>query len=774
MTAPPSPFFVTPGDYVDWKTHNEVFQTLSGYAFQSLALTEAAGASGDAELLQLAVTSADFFRTLRARPLLGRTFLPDEDQAGRERVAVLSHGLWTRRFGSERGIVGREIALDGLSHSVIGVMPADFDFPVGAVDAWIPMVVTPVQRNDRRDHSVLTVGRLRRGVSLGHARARMQALGARLAETHPETNTGRAVEVLKLRHEQRGVIGPFVLLGQLAAVFVLLIACANVSNLQVARAAAKGREMAIRAALGAGRWHIGRLVVLESLLLALVATGLGIAVAGWGVGVLRNSVSPEAARWIQGFPHIAVDWTVLGFSLALAGGAGAVSGLVVSSEAWRHAVMNGLREGSPAGTVRRASLRRILVVTEVALAVVVTVSAGQMIQGFQSLASGSRGFSAEGVGTLRIRLRDAGIEDAEQIRAFHDGVVASATAVPGVESAALVSGLPAGLTVRPTVEFRIEGRPEPSPGQAPLADLQIASPDYFGTVGVPLLDGRTFDAYDGPEGNGEATVVVSERLARLYWPGENPLGHRLRVRGDALGGDWWRVVGVVGDVRQNWFEAERPFLYLPATRVAYRQMYLAVRGDRQRAAPVVGDRPDAQAERPEPARLRRTAAERCGGRGGGGRSRGGRGDGCVRCAGAAALRCRCLWGDGLRGEAARAGNGHSPGAGSLARRGAPDDGAPGVGGGGGRRVRRAPGRGGHVACLGRPSVRNQREQHDHHRGGVDPGVRGRPRGPLPAGPTGGARRPGASAAVRLGARSKAPLHSSGDASDEGASDNDGH
>ena len=164
VTAPPSPFFVTPGDYVDWKTHNEVFQTLSGYAFQSLALTEAAGASGDAELLQLAVTSADFFRTLRARPLLGRTFLPDEDQAGRERVAVLSHGLWTRRFGSERGIVGREIALDGLSHSVIGVMPADFDFPVGAVDAWIPMVVTPVQRNDRRDHSVLTVPPPARGV----------------------------------------------------------------------------------------------------------------------------------------------------------------------------------------------------------------------------------------------------------------------------------------------------------------------------------------------------------------------------------------------------------------------------------------------------------------------------------------------------------------------------------------------------------------------------------------------------------------------------------
>ena len=375
-TSPPSPFFVTPGDYAAWKTYNEVFETLSGYTYQSYALTEPAGRSGDAELLQVAHTSSDFFRTLRVRPLFGRTFLPDEDQAGRERVVVLSHGLWTRRFGSQRGIVGREIALDGRSHTVVGVMSADFDFPVGAVDAWTPMVLTPAQRNDRRNHYVVTVGRLQPGVSLRHARARMRALGAHLAETYPQTNTGRGIEVVELRYDQRDVIGPFLVFGQLAAVFVLLIAGANVSNLQVARAAAKGREMTIRAALGAGRWQIGRLVVIESLLLALVASGIGIAVAVWGVGVLKDSVSPEAARWIQGFPHIAVDWTVLGFSLALTVIAGAVSGLVVSSEAWRHAVMDGLREGSPTGNVRRTSLRRVLVAAEVALAVVVTVSAG--------------------------------------------------------------------------------------------------------------------------------------------------------------------------------------------------------------------------------------------------------------------------------------------------------------------------------------------------------------------------------------------------------------
>ena len=240
--------------------------------------------------------------------------------------------------------------------------------------------------------------------------------------------------------------------------------------------------------------------------------------------------------------------------------------------------MNGLREGSPTGNVRGASLRRVLVAAEVAFAVVVTVSAGQMIQGFQSLVAGSRGFSPEGVRMMRIRLHDARIGDPGLIRMFHDDVLASASAVPGVESAALVSGLPAELAPSPSVEFRIEGRPEPGPGEAPLANLYIASPDYFRTVGIPRLDGRTFDARDGFAGNGESSVVVSERLARQYWPGENPLGQRLRVRFVATDWGWWRVVGVVGDVRQNWFEVERPFLYLPAMSIANRQMYLMVRG----------------------------------------------------------------------------------------------------------------------------------------------------------------------------------------------------
>ena len=574
-TSPPSPFFVTPGDYVDWKERNEVFETLSGYVYSLAGLV---GPSGDAELLFVAATSADFFRTLRVRPLLGRTFLPGEDRAGRDHVAVLGHGLWTRRFGGEPDVVGREITLDGRTRTVIGVMPPAFEFPTGAREVWTPLVLAEASRNDRRNHSLMTVGRLRPGVTLPQARARMDALGVRLAEIHPRTNAGRGVEVVELRHQQRGMTGPFLVLGQLAAVLVLLIACANVSNLQLGRVTSRGREMTIRAALGAGRWRLGRLVVIESLLLALAGGGVGMAVAAWGVAVLRDSISPEMSRWVQGFRDVAVDWPVLAFSLAVAVVAGVAFGLAAASGAWRPAVMGGLREGTPTGTLGRASLRRVLVVAEVALAVVITVSAAQTVQGFRSLFASSRGFSAEGVGTMLIRSQDARILEPQRVVAFYDDVLARASAVPGVERAALVSILPASLLHRPTVELRIEGRPEPGPGETPLADVLVASADYFRTVGIPLLDGRTFEARDDAEGDGDFAVVISARLARLYWPDQNPLGKRLQLPGIATRGEWGSVVGVVGDVRQNWFEAERPFLYVSAKQVANRQMYLTVRG----------------------------------------------------------------------------------------------------------------------------------------------------------------------------------------------------
>ena len=574
-SSPPTPFFVTPGDYVDWKERSEVFETLSGYVY---GLSGLVGPSGDAELLFVAATSSDFFRTLRVQPLLGRTFLPGEDQAGRDRVAVLGHGLWIRRFGGEPDVVGREITLDGRPRTVIGVMPPAFEFPAGARDVWTPLVLTEASRNDRRNHSVMTVGRLRPGVTLRHARAHMEALGVRLAEIHPRTNAGRGVEVVELRHQQRGVTGPFLVLGQLAALLVLLIACANVSNLQLGRVTSRGKEMTVRAALGAGRWRIGRLVVIESLLLALAGSGVGVVVAAWGVAVLRDSVSPEMSRWIQGFRDIAVDWSVLAFSLTVAVVAGVAFGLAAASGAWRPAVMDGLREGTPTGTLRRVSLRRVLVAAEVALAVVITVSAGQAVQGFRSLFASPRGFSAQGVGTMLIRPQDARVLDPERVVAFYDDVLARASAVPGVESAALVSVLPAGLWHRPTVELRIEGRPEPGPGETPVADVLLASAGYFHTVGIPLLDGRTFDAGDDAEEDGDFTVVVSERLARLYWPDENPLGRRLQLPAVATRGEWGSVVGVVGDVRQNWFELERPFLYVSAKQAANRQMYLTVRG----------------------------------------------------------------------------------------------------------------------------------------------------------------------------------------------------
>jgi putative ABC transport system permease protein len=567
---------VTPGDYVDWRENNEVFDTLSGYAYRAYGLTEPVGSSVDAELLSVVVTSSDFFRTLAVQPFLGRTFLPEEDQPGRDQVAVLSHGLWTRRFGSDRGILGREIMLEGRPHTVIGVMPVDFDYPVGQCDLWTPRVLSPEQRDDRQRRNTMTVGRLRPGVTLRQARAELQALAARLAETHPQTNTGRGVQVLGLRYQQSEITGPFLAFGQLSALLVLFIACANVSNLQLVRSTSKRKETTIRVALGAGRWRVGRLVVIESLLLSLAGSGIGIAIAVWGVGVLKDSVSPEMARFVLGFRQITVDWTVLAFSLAVAAAIGVAFGLTGAFETWRYALMDGLREASQTGVVRRVFLRRILVAAEVALAVVITVSAGQMIQGFQSLFSSYRGFSPEEVATLRIRLHGERYDDPWQVRAFQNDLLASVSAVPGVESAALVSTLPAGLVRSPSIGFRIEGRPEPGPGEAPLADLQIASEGYFRTVRIPLLDGRTFDHRDDPDVAPDFTVVISERLARQYWPDENPIGKRLRPV--TPGETWRRVIGVVGDVRQNWFEVERPLMYLPATQYGNRQMHLTVRG----------------------------------------------------------------------------------------------------------------------------------------------------------------------------------------------------
>ncbi len=718
-TNPPAPFLVTPGDYVDWRERNEVFETLSGYLYSVSGLTTPAG---DAELLYTVAVSADFFRTLRARPLVGRTFLPGEDRPGRDEVAVIGHGLWTRRFGGEPGIVGREIALDGRPFTVIGVMPPEFEFPPGGRDVWTPLVLTEADRNDRRNHGVVTVGRLRAGVTLERARAAMAALGDRLAAAHPRTNTGRGVEVVELRHQQRGVTGPFLLLGQIAAVLVLLIACANVSNLQLGRMTSRAREMTVRAALGAGRWRIGRLVAVESLLLALVAGGIGIVVAAWGVGVLKDSISPEMARWIQGFRDIAVDWPVLAFSLAVAAVAGVAFGLAAASAAWRPAVMDGLREGAPTGTARRASLRRVLVAAEVALAVVITVSAGQAVQGFRALHAGSRGFSPQGVGTMLIRPPDARVEDSRRVIEFYDDVLARASAVPGVEGAGLVSQLPASLRHGPTVELRIEGRPESAPGETPLADVLVASGGYFRTAGIPLLDGRTFDGRDDA-GDGDFAVLISEGLARRYWPDGNALGQRLQVPAIAAGGAWASVVGVVGDVRQNWFEAERPFLYLSAGQVANRQMYLTVRGRgtverllsetalalrrMDPALPIFEGLPMSVAVDTGVAGVREVAGHGC--------------SGCWRCCcrlsvaavmgvfGVLALLLSArLRRDGVLRGSARAGARHPHGAGRRAPRGARRGRQAGPGNGGRRPLHRGSRGDGHDPPVRRPAVRDQR------------------------------------------------------------------
>lgn len=574
--SPETQFFVTIGDYLDWKHNSQLFATLSAYTYRSFVLESTSGSSGDSDVLQAVATSSDFFRALGVEPMFGRTFLPAEDRPGAGQVVVLSHGVWTRVFGGDRGVLGLEILLERRPHTVIGVMPADFDFPVGGIDVWTPRVFSPEQRQDRRQRGTMVFGRLLPDVTLAQADTSLKALAAHLADTYPLTNTGRSAKVVELRHQQASTTAPFLVIGQMTAFLVLCIACANVSNLQLARVTARRRETMTRVALGGGRRQIARLLLIESLSLSIGGGLCGTALAGWGVGALKDAVSPDSARFILGFEDIAVDWTVLAFSLAIAAGAGVLCGLSAVWAAFRDAPMGDLR-AARSGSSRHLWCRT-LVAGEIAIAIVVAISAGQMVSGFRALVSADRGFSSERVTMFQTRLTGPRYEDPQQARAFYDDLLATVSAGRAVEHAALVSTLPAGIRPGPSVEFQIEGL-QPRPGEVPLADLRTVSPDYFSAIDIPLRQGRTFNDLDDPRGSAASSVIINERLAAQYWPNGNPIDKRLRLSRPQ--GPWLRVVGVVGNVRQNWFTSENPRLYVPAVQSPGRSMYLVVRGSVQ-------------------------------------------------------------------------------------------------------------------------------------------------------------------------------------------------
>jgi putative ABC transport system permease protein len=548
-------FSASPLDFIDWRDQSQVFEQMAAFDSLSFNLT----GKEEPERIEGARVSASLFPLLGVKAALGRTFLAEEEQPGHERVVILSHGLWQRRFGADPGFIGQTLTLNGSSYTVVGILPASFKFP-DKEELWTPLAFNPEQliESARGGRSLLVIGRLKPAVTLRQGQTEMSTIARRLEQRYPVTNTGWGIHLVPL-HEQEVEEYRLALLILLGVVgFVLLIACANVANLLLARAATRQKEIAIRTALGATRRHVIRQLLTESLLLAGLGGALGLLLALWGIDLLV-AVCPADMPRVQ---EVRLDGHVLGFTLLVSLLAGVIFGLAPAFQASQPDLNQSLKEGGwkSRALPGRHRIRNLLVVGEVALALVLLIGAGLMIKSFLRVRSVHLGFNPEHVLTMQIALPPSQYAAGHPVSAFYRQLLARIEELPGVQSVGAVTVLPLSGDVSAT-SFTIEGRPPLPTGEFLLANYRAISPHYFRTMGIPLLQGR-----DVAERDGEAAptvVVINQTMAQRFWPGEQPLGKRLRlkVKGQQISCE---IVGVVGDVKYAELNAKAtPEIYWP-------------------------------------------------------------------------------------------------------------------------------------------------------------------------------------------------------------------
>jgi putative ABC transport system permease protein len=556
-------------NYLDWRTQNQTFEQMGLYRWWSTNLT-----GGDSpERIQGFLVTGNFLDLLAVKPLLGRTFAVDEDQPGKDAVAILSFGLWQRRFGADPNIVNKTIVLNGVTRTVVGVMPEGFNYPTG-VDVLAPLAVTPELARSRQSHSFYVVGRLKPNVTLQQAQSDLDAIAARLEKDYAVSNTGWGVVAIPIVEDTVRFYKTATLALMGAVGFVLLIVCANVANLMLARAAGRQKEMALRAALGASRSRLIRQLLTESVLLALVGGTLGVLIAYWGVDILRTLNPGEAAKFAPGWDRIGVSLPVLGFNLALSLFSGLLFGLAPAWQISRADLNGALKEGGRQSTTGSHRLRGLLVVSEVALSLMLLVSAGLLMRSFVSLMRTDPGFVPDQIMTMRLALPATKYKDDPQRVSFFADLASRVGALPGVESAALVNDLPLGGS-NSSDAFLIEGTPEPPPGQDYLGRHRVCTPAYFETMGIPVLQGRTFSAQD--IAGAQPVIIVNETLAQRFWPQGDALGRRMRFTGPLDKNPWMQVVGIVKDVKHDLKLPVTPDFYLPHAQDAWNSMVLVAK-----------------------------------------------------------------------------------------------------------------------------------------------------------------------------------------------------
>lgn len=536
-------------DFLGWKEQNRSFEYLA--AFQSGSMFVDAGDTTTDTPVGL--VTPEFFSVFRVSPILGRTFTNEETLPGRFRLAVLSHAMWQSRFGSDPNVSGRTIQLNGTPYTIIGVMPAGFSYPDRA-ELWRPLPIDPAKL-DPGPHYLNVVGRLKPGVALAQAQADMSTIAARLSQQYREKNAGHGVKLEPLTNVVVGDIGLalYVLLG--AVGFVLLIACANLANLMLARVGARKKEIAVRTALGASRLRIVRQLLTESMMLAVAGGAAGLLLAIWAVSWIV-SLSADTIPRVR---EISVDPRVAGFTLLVSMVTGVLFGLAPALQVSRPDLTDALKEsGRTTAGLRRNRLRSALVVSEVALCLVLLVGAGLMIRSFAKLNQVDPGFKPSQVMTIGVALLRSKYPANEQVAQIYSQILERAANAPGVLSAGAVSNLP--LTGSNTTDsFTIEGRPPIAKEAEPSTEYLVATPRYFESMGIPLLSGRDFANTDTRQSPN--VVVINDVFARRHFAGENPLGHRLRLQGQER--DPLLIIGVVGDARIGLAEQPTPEIYVP-------------------------------------------------------------------------------------------------------------------------------------------------------------------------------------------------------------------
>ena len=563
---------VAPGNFTNWREQNQTCEQLVAIDQLSFDLTDGA----QPERFPGYGVTRGFFDVLGVKAASGRTFLPEESEAGHEQVVVLKHSFWQQHLGGDPQIVGKTITLNRKVFTVVGIMPEDFNYPYNAGEMWTPLVFDREEQHNRENHYLRVIGLLKPGVTLAQAQAELHGIAARVQQQFPETNSGRGVSVVTLTQDAvRGArTGVPIIMG--AVVFVLLIACANVANLLLVRAASRQRETAVRLALGASRARLIRQALAESALLGLLGGTLGLLVSVWAIQALAHGIPEGFSRFIPGWSRLGINLTVLAFTFVVSVLAGMLAGLAPMWYSTRTNLNEALKAGgrSDSDTGGHNRLKSVLVVSEVALSLVLLIGAGLMVRSFIELLRADLGINPENVLAMEVSLPPDSYEDKTKRLDFYQQILSRVENLPGVISAGAINIVPFSSSNNSN-SFQIVGQPPFRKGENPYVEVRVTTPGYFDAIGTALRRGRLFTAQDDAKAG--RVILVNETFAKRFLAGQPPIGQRLYLGDNDK--ETLEIIGVVADVKNDDVEEiADPTSYLPYSQTANRTMNLIIRG----------------------------------------------------------------------------------------------------------------------------------------------------------------------------------------------------